>query len=58
MVEFDSHGREVKYVYAADGKAPAIEWLRANPHRLGLGRIGLKLRNARGERLCTRKRKS
>jgi len=48
MVAFDSHGRKVKYAYIANAKDPAIKWLRANPHRLGLGRIGLQLKNAHG----------
>jgi len=43
MVELDSHGRAVKYATQNSAKKQASEWLRANPHRLGLGRIGLKL---------------
>ncbi|RLC29158.1 MAG: glycoside hydrolase family 65 [Deltaproteobacteria bacterium] len=43
MVELDSHGRMVKYASQDSTKRQASEWLRANPHRLGLGRIGLKL---------------
>ena len=54
--EYESHGRVVRY---ADGKGgysseappdtphPAV-WLRANPHRFHLGRIGLALRRAQG----------
>ncbi|MBE0537182.1 MAG: glycoside hydrolase family 65, partial [Phycisphaerae bacterium] len=43
-------GREVPY--AADGRtgsySPAGAWLRANPHRLHLGQIGLALKKADG----------
>jgi protein-glucosylgalactosylhydroxylysine glucosidase len=38
--------REVPYAGAQD--SPAAAWLRANPHRLDLGRIGLVLRHADG----------
>jgi protein-glucosylgalactosylhydroxylysine glucosidase len=42
------HGRDVDYVHqfkAGDGerKAAATSWLRANPHRIHLGMIGLQL---------------
>ena len=38
---YDSYGREVPYAANQDSEAGA--WLRANPHRLGLGRIGFEL---------------
>jgi protein-glucosylgalactosylhydroxylysine glucosidase len=41
LVDFDTYGRMVKY--ATNMKSKAGEWLRSNPHRLGLGRIGLEL---------------
>jgi hypothetical protein len=55
---YDSHGREV--LYADDWKDPAkspagarikkaAEWLRQNPHRIDLGRIGFILRKASGK---------
>jgi hypothetical protein len=50
FTEFDSHGRAVGYAdIPGDRRTPEIEWLRANPHRLHLGRIGfrLTLRNGR-----------
>jgi len=48
MVEYDSHGRKVKYADVADEHKDACEWLRSNPHRLGLGRIGLKITKSDG----------
>lgn len=38
--DYDTYGRLVPYASRAGG--PAGKWLRANPHRLGLGRIGLE----------------
>jgi hypothetical protein len=44
FTEFDSHGRKVKYAdIPGDRRTPEIEWLRSNPHRLHLGRIGFRL---------------
>ena len=38
------HGRRVGYAdIPGDRRTPEIEWLRANPHRLHLGRIGFRL---------------
>jgi hypothetical protein len=46
---FDSHGRQVGYAdIPGDERTPEINWLRANPHRLHLGRIGLHLVTAAG----------
>jgi hypothetical protein len=46
---FDSHGRQVGYAdIPGDRRTPEIEWLRANPHRLHLGRIAFRLRRADG----------
>ena len=42
--EFDSHGRSVGYAdIPGDQRTPEIQWLRANPHRLHLGRLGFDL---------------
>ncbi|MBN2475791.1 MAG: hypothetical protein JXB62_14360 [Pirellulales bacterium] len=41
LVAYDTHGRTV--VYASETRSEAGRWLRANPHRLGLGRIGFEL---------------
>jgi hypothetical protein len=47
--EFTSHGRRVGYAdIPGDSRTPEIEWLRANPHRLHLGRIGFRLTKADG----------
>jgi protein-glucosylgalactosylhydroxylysine glucosidase len=47
--EFASHGRPVGYAdIPGDRRTPEIEWLRANPHRLHLGRIGFHLLLADG----------
>jgi protein-glucosylgalactosylhydroxylysine glucosidase len=48
--EFDSHGRAVGYADIPGERTSEIEWLRANPHRLHLGRIGFKLIRADGSR--------
>ena len=46
---FDSHGRQVGYAdIPGDVRTPEIDWLRANPHRLHLGRIGFHLVTAAG----------
>ena len=47
---FDSHGRPVGYADIPGERTPEIEWLRANPHRLHLGRLGLRLTRADGSR--------
>jgi hypothetical protein len=42
--EFDSHGRMVGYAdVPGNQRTPEIDWLRANPHRLHLGRIAFEL---------------
>ena len=46
---YNSHGREVSY--AANIRHKAADWLRANPHRLHLGQIGLKILNSNGEEI-------
>ena len=43
---FDVHGRQVPYASQTD--AAAGRWLRVNPHRLHLGRIGLALKKSDG----------
>jgi hypothetical protein len=45
LTPFDAGGRPVPYAdIPGDRRTPEIEWLRRNPHRLHLGRIGLELR--------------
>lgn len=41
--EFESHGRKVGYADIPGEPTPEITWLRANPHRLHLGRVGFAL---------------
>ncbi len=49
FTEFESHGRKVGYAdIPGNRRTPEIEWLRGNPHRLHLGRIGFYLRMADG----------
>jgi hypothetical protein len=49
FTEFDAGGRGVGYAdIPGDRRTPEIEWLRANPHRLHLGRLGFRLLRADG----------
>jgi hypothetical protein len=46
LVPIDVRGKKQKYPYLSDweeAKKPEIQWLRENPHRFSLGRIGLAL---------------
>lgn len=43
---FDAHGRQVGYATRAEGQRELFNWLRENPHRLHLGRIGFKMERA------------
>ncbi|HMB92084.1 MAG TPA: hypothetical protein VKP65_14625 [Rhodothermales bacterium] len=43
---YDAHGRPVSY--ADQQTSPAGQWLRQNPHRLSLARIGFDLRRSNG----------
>ena len=40
MTGFDTHGREVFYPVSSDGQKPLYDWLRENPHKFHLGRVG------------------
>ena len=44
--EFDAHGRKVGYYTRAGDQRELYNWLRENPHRLHLGRIGLDIADA------------
>jgi len=49
FTEFDVFGRKVGYDNVPGNRqTPEIKWLRTNPHRLHLGRIGLLLTKADG----------
>jgi hypothetical protein len=43
LTEFDTFGRRVGYPTSSDGQRQRFDWLRENPHRLHLGRIGFAI---------------
>lgn len=43
LTEFDTYGRKVGYPTSSKGQEELFNWLRENPHRLHLGRIGLAI---------------
>jgi protein-glucosylgalactosylhydroxylysine glucosidase len=45
---FDAHGRMVGYNDIPGERTPEINWLRTNPHRLHLGRVGFRMVKADG----------
>jgi protein-glucosylgalactosylhydroxylysine glucosidase len=45
---YDTYGRAVGYATDAKGQEPLFNWLRQNPHRLHLGRIGFSLTRTDG----------
>jgi hypothetical protein len=49
LEQFDTHGRNVGYATSSAGQEDLFNWLRENPHRLHLGRIGLRLIGAGGK---------
>ncbi len=46
--DYDTHGRPVGYATDDTGQEKLFNWLRENPHRLHLGRIGFELRKSDG----------
>jgi hypothetical protein len=46
--DYDTYGRMVGYAVSSTGQVPLYNWLRENPHRFHLGRIGLSLKKADG----------
>ncbi len=44
LTQYDAHGRSVSYRTSPTGQTELYNWLRENPHRLHLGRIGLCLK--------------
>jgi hypothetical protein len=51
LEDYEIAGRKVPYASGrgrSGGYSPAADWLRANPHRLDLGRIGLRLTKSDG----------
>lgn len=49
LLEYDTYDRQVPY--ASNQNSPAAGWLRANPHRLGLARIGFEFTKKNGEKV-------
>ncbi len=45
---FDTYGRPVPYATDKTGQERLFNWLRENPHRLHLGRVGLEMTKANG----------
>ena len=45
---YDAHGRKVGYATDQKGQEELFNWLRENPHRLHLGRVGMELTSADG----------
>ena len=43
LTPYDTHGRPVAYPTNGAAQKPLYDWLRENPHRLNLARIGLRL---------------
>jgi hypothetical protein len=43
LTQYDTHGRWVGYHTSSEGQTELFNWLRQNPHRLNLGRVGLRL---------------
>ena len=46
--EFETYGRKVGYPTDQSGQGLLFNWMRQNPHRLHLGRIGLELKKSDG----------
>lgn len=52
--KYDYYGRKIPYAYASHDtprQKAATDWLRANPHRIDLGRIGFVITNAKGKKI-------
>jgi hypothetical protein len=43
LAQFDTYGRKVGYASSSEGQVPLFNWLRENPHRLHLGKIGFAI---------------
>ena len=46
--DYDTYGRRVGYATDSTGQEPLFNWLRENPHRFHLGRIGFELKKSDG----------
>jgi protein-glucosylgalactosylhydroxylysine glucosidase len=49
LVPYETRGRQVGYPTSAEGQNDLYNWLRENPHRLHLGRIGLRMVHENGK---------
>ena len=54
LVPYETHGRQVGYPTSSEGQTELYNWLRENPHRLHLGRIGLKVTLEKGREIQVR----
>ncbi|MBN2533184.1 MAG: hypothetical protein JXB88_09850 [Spirochaetales bacterium] len=52
LTPYKVNNRTVKYPSKSNGQEDAYHWLRKNPHRLHLGRIGLELSLKNGNGFC------
>ena len=43
LAMYDTYGRQVGYATSSAGQVPLFNWLRENPHRLHLGKIGFAI---------------
>jgi hypothetical protein len=43
LTNYDTYGRPVGYATSSEGQKALFDWLRENPHRLHLGRIGFAI---------------
>jgi hypothetical protein len=46
--DYETYGRTVGYATDATGQEPLFNWLRENPHRFHLGRLGFELKKSNG----------
>jgi len=49
---YDTYGRKVPYWTRSEGQKELYNWLRENPHRLHLGRVGLRIEPQPGSRVA------
>lgn len=54
LEQFETHGRQVGYAVSSEGQNALYNWLRENPHRLHLGRIGLSCKTNDGRQFESR----
>lgn len=51
LKQYDLGSRKVGYATSSEGQSDIYNWLRVNPHRLHLGKIGLEITKADGNRV-------